>query len=140
MDDTIRRAAIDMQRPVFFSMVIIIAAYLPLLTLERVERRSSRRWPIRSVSRSLGALLLALTLVPVLSAWVFRRGARTWRNPLLEWVFDRYEGRCGGRSRTRGSSSAQASASWGLALALAGCSGPNSCRSSTRASSGFGRI
>jgi cobalt-zinc-cadmium resistance protein CzcA len=38
VDDTIRRAAIEMQRPVFFSMVIIIAAYLPLLTLERVER------------------------------------------------------------------------------------------------------
>ena len=39
VDDTIRRAAIEMQRPVFFSMVIIIAAYFPLFTLERVERR-----------------------------------------------------------------------------------------------------
>ena len=32
-----------------------------------------------------------LTLVPVLATWVFRHGARTWRNPLLEWMFDRYE-------------------------------------------------
>ena len=41
--------------------------------------------------RAVGALLLALTLVPVLATWVFRHGARTWRNPLLEWLFDRYE-------------------------------------------------
>ena len=92
VDETIRRAAMEMQRPVFFSMVIIIAAYFPLLTLERVERRLFTPMAYTVCFALLGALLLALTLVPVLSTWVFRHGARTWRNPVLEWLFDRYEG------------------------------------------------
>jgi heavy metal efflux system protein len=37
VDDTISRAAIEMQRPVFFSLVIIIAAYFPLFALDRVR-------------------------------------------------------------------------------------------------------
>ncbi len=91
IDDTIRWAAIEMQRPVFFSMVIIIAAYLPLLTLERVERRLFTPMAYTVCFALIGALILSLTLVPVLATWVFRHGARTRRNPLLEWVFDRYE-------------------------------------------------
>src|SRR5207249_11372393 len=35
----VRAAALDVQRPILFSLLIIIAAYIPLLTLERVERR-----------------------------------------------------------------------------------------------------
>ena len=91
VDDTIRRAAIEMQRPVFFSMVIIIAAYLPLLTLERVERRLFTPMAYTVCFALLGALILSLTVVPVLATWVFRNGAPTRRSPLLEWVFDRYE-------------------------------------------------
>jgi Cu/Ag efflux pump CusA len=91
VDDTSRRAAIEMQRRVFFSLVIIIAAYIPLFTLERVERRLFTPMAYTVCFALLGALILALTLVPVLATWVFRRGARTWRNPALEWLFDRYE-------------------------------------------------
>ena len=80
-----------MQRPIFFSLAIIIAAYLPLFTLERVERRLFTPMAYTVCFALLGALALALTLVPVLATWVFRHGARTWRNPLLEWMFDRYE-------------------------------------------------
>jgi cobalt-zinc-cadmium resistance protein CzcA len=92
VDETIRRAALEMQRPVFFSLVIIIAAYLPLFTLERVERRLFTPMAYTVCFALLGALILALTLVPVLATWVFRHGARTWRNPVLEWLFDRYGG------------------------------------------------
>ena len=91
VDETIRRAAIEMQRPIFFSLAIIIAAYLPLFALERVERRLFTPMAYTVCFALLGALILALTLIPVLSTWVFRHGARTWRNPLLEVVFDRYE-------------------------------------------------
>ena len=64
VDETIRRAALEMQRPVFFSLVIIIAAYLPLFTLERVERRLFTPMAYTVCFALLGALLLALTLVP----------------------------------------------------------------------------
>ena len=123
VDDTIRRAALDMQRPVFFSMVIIIAAYFPLLTLERVERRLFTPMAYTVCFALVGALLLALTLVPVLSAWVFRRGARTWRNPFLEWLFDRYEGAVRWTLAHTRLVIGAGSAVVGLALALAGALG-----------------
>ena len=91
VDETIRRAALEMQRPIFFSLLIIIAAYLPLFTLERVERRLFTPMAYVVCFALVGALLLTLTLVPVLATWIFRSGARTWRNPVLEWVFTRYE-------------------------------------------------
>jgi hypothetical protein len=37
--DTIRDAALEVERPIFFSLIIIVSAYIPLFTLERVERR-----------------------------------------------------------------------------------------------------
>ena len=91
VDETIRRAAIEMQRPIFFSLLIIIAAYLPLFTLERVERRLFTPMAYTVCFALVGALLLTLTLIPVLATWLFRTGVRTSRNPVLEWLFDRYE-------------------------------------------------
>jgi cobalt-zinc-cadmium resistance protein CzcA len=90
VDETIRRAAFEMQRPIFFSLVIIIAAYFPLFALERVERRLFTPMAYVVCFALVGALLLTLTLVPVLATWVFRSDARTWRNPVLEWIFTRY--------------------------------------------------
>ena len=37
--DAVRDAALEVERPIFFSLLILISAYLPLFTLERVERR-----------------------------------------------------------------------------------------------------
>jgi heavy metal efflux system protein len=91
VDETIRRAALEIQRPIVFSLLIIIAAYLPLFTLERVERRLFTPMAYTVCFALVGSLLLALTLVPVLATWIFRSGARTWRNPLLEWMVERYE-------------------------------------------------
>jgi cobalt-zinc-cadmium resistance protein CzcA len=39
----------------------------------------------------LGSMLLALTLIPVLATYLFRHGARIWENPVLKWLYDRYE-------------------------------------------------
>jgi heavy metal efflux system protein len=40
----------------------------------------------------LGSLLLALTLIPVLATYLFRHGAKGWENPVLAWLYRRYEG------------------------------------------------
>jgi len=44
----IRNAALEVESPIFFSLLIIIAAYIPLFTLQRVERRLFTRWRSRS--------------------------------------------------------------------------------------------
>lgn len=79
----IRDAAFEMESPIFFSMLIIIAAYLPLFTLERVERRLFTPMAFTVCAALLGALLISMTLVPTLATYLFRNGGSTWDNPLI---------------------------------------------------------
>ncbi|MCS7079287.1 MAG: CusA/CzcA family heavy metal efflux RND transporter [Chloracidobacterium sp.] len=84
--ETVRRAALGIERPVFFSLVILICAYLPLFTMERVEYRLFGPMAFTVCSALLGALILSLTLTPVLASYWFARGARAWENPAVEWL------------------------------------------------------
>ena len=79
-----------MERPIFFSLVILIAAYLPLFTLERVERRLFTPMAFTVCSALIGSLICALTLIPVLATFLFRKGPR-WRNPIMTWLTNGYE-------------------------------------------------
>lgn len=88
---TIMGAALEVESPIFFSLLIIISAYIPLFTLERVERRLFTPMAYTVCFALLGSMLLALTLIPVLATYVFRNGCKTWENPLLRWLYDRYE-------------------------------------------------
>ena len=88
--DRVREAALAVQRPVLFSLMIIIAAYIPLLTLERVERRLFTPMAMTMCYALLGSLLLCLTLVPVLATFVFSRRTRIRENRLLDLVIERY--------------------------------------------------
>ena len=87
----IRDAALEVERPIFFSLLIIIAAYIPLFTLERVERKLFTPMAFTVSYALLGSMLLALTLIPVLATYLFRDGAKSWENPILPWLAKRYE-------------------------------------------------
>jgi heavy metal efflux system protein len=89
--EAIRQAALAVQRPIMFSLLIIIAAYIPLLTLERVERRLFTPMAMTVVFALLGALVLALTLVPAVASLLFRIGETARRHVLLDWLNTRYE-------------------------------------------------
>ncbi|WP_031495325.1 efflux RND transporter permease subunit [Bryobacter aggregatus] len=90
--DVIREAALEVERPIFFSLFILIAAYLPLFTLERVERRLFTPMAFTVCAALLGSLLFALTLIPVLATYLFQKDFKGWDNPLLNWLVERYEG------------------------------------------------
>jgi cobalt-zinc-cadmium resistance protein CzcA len=83
---TVGIAARDAQRPILFSLLIIIAAYIPLLTLQRVERRLFTPMALTVCYALLGSLLLSLTLIPALSAYVFRGRTTVRRHWLIERV------------------------------------------------------
>lgn len=83
---SIRDAALEVERPIFFSLLIIISAYIPLFTLQRVERKLFTPMAFTVCYALLGSMLLALTLIPVLATYMFRKGARTWENPLMPWL------------------------------------------------------
>ena len=87
----VRDAALDVESPLFFSLIIIISAYVPLFTLERVERRLFTPMAFTVCYALLGAMLIALTLVPVLATFLFRNGAKHWENPVLAWLSRIYE-------------------------------------------------
>jgi cobalt-zinc-cadmium resistance protein CzcA len=89
--ETIQNAALEVESPIFFSLLIIISAYIPLFTLERVERRLFTPMAYTVCYALLGSMLLALTLIPVLATHLFKNGCKSWENPVLRWLYDRYE-------------------------------------------------
>src|SRR4029077_13992257 len=75
------RAALDVSRPTFYSMAIIIAALIPVFTLQRVEGRIFRPLALTYSFALLGALVLALTVVPALCALALRPKNAHSRDP-----------------------------------------------------------
>ena len=63
-----------MGRPILFSKAIIITAFLPIFTFQRVEKRIFSPMAYTLTFAILGSLLLSLTLVPVLASYWLRRG------------------------------------------------------------------
>ncbi|HEX7702509.1 MAG TPA: efflux RND transporter permease subunit, partial [Kofleriaceae bacterium] len=89
----IRRAVHEVQRPVFFAIAIIITAYLPIFTLERIEGRLFRPMAWTVAFALLGALTFSILIAPVIAATVFRKGAREWKNPIMATITSHYRRR-----------------------------------------------
>lgn len=79
-------AAQEIERPVFFSVLMIMVAYLPLLSLTRIEGLLFRPMALTMVFALMGSLIFALFVVPVLASIIFRHGYREWENPLLTLI------------------------------------------------------
>ncbi len=88
--ERIREAAHEVQRPVFFAIAIIITAYLPIFTLQRVEGRLFHPMAWTVAFALLGALLFSMLVAPVLSSVLFRKGVSEWHNPVMEFLKTRY--------------------------------------------------
>jgi cobalt-zinc-cadmium resistance protein CzcA len=90
VDQQIRDAAHEVQRPVFYARGMIITAYLPIFTLQAVEGRLFRPMAWMVSFALLGALVFSLLLAPVLSSLAFSKGASEWENPVMTWLTNRY--------------------------------------------------
>ena len=88
--EVVREAAHEVQRPVFYAIAIIITAYLPIFTLQRVEGRLFRPMAWTVAFALLGALIFSMLIAPVLSTLLFREGVKEWRNPAMAFLTDRY--------------------------------------------------
>ena len=95
--DAILEATVAVGRPTFFSMLIVIAANIPIFTLQRQEGRifAPMAWTVTSAL--VGSLLLSLTLVPLLCYTLLRaplphgenrlvRACQRSYEPLLRWA------------------------------------------------------
>jgi cobalt-zinc-cadmium resistance protein CzcA len=86
----ILRAAHEVQRPVFYSIAIIITAYLPIFTLQAVEGRLFKPMAWTVAFALLGALIFSMFVGPVIAAVVFPKGTREWHNPLMGFLTRMY--------------------------------------------------
>jgi cobalt-zinc-cadmium resistance protein CzcA len=88
--EKISEASHEVQRPVFYAIAIIITAYLPIFTLQRVEGRLFHPMAWTVAFALLGALLFSIIIAPVLASFAFAKGAREWHNPIMDFIIDRY--------------------------------------------------
>src|SRR5271156_4299298 len=88
--EQIREAAHEVQRPVFYAIGIIVTAYLPIFTLQAVEGRLFKPMAWTVAFALLGALIFSMLIAPVLSSFLFYKGAREWHNPVMSWLTERY--------------------------------------------------
>ncbi len=108
---TIERATIEVGRPTFFSMLIIIAAHIPIFTLQRHEGRifAPMAWTVTSAL--VGSLLLSLTLVPLLCFFLLRKKIPHGENAVVRFIKKPY---------LSALQAALAHPRWVIVLALAG--------------------
>jgi heavy metal efflux system protein len=88
--EKIGAAAHEVQRPVFYAIAIIITAYLPIFTLQRVEGRLFHPMAWTVAFALLGALIFSIVIAPVLASFAFAHGAKEWPNPAMEFCIRHY--------------------------------------------------
>ncbi len=88
---TIYKAVTEVGRPTLFSMLVIIAAHIPIFTLQRAEGRIFSPMAFSVTSALIGSLILSLTLVPLLCLWLLRDRIPHHDNRLLTWFKKIYQ-------------------------------------------------
>ncbi len=91
MTDKERRAVIidatnEVGRPTLFSMLIIIAAHIPIFALQRHEGRIFQPMALSVTTALIGSLVFSLTLVPLLAYWMLRKKLPHGDNRLVGWT------------------------------------------------------
>jgi cobalt-zinc-cadmium resistance protein CzcA len=88
--EIIVQAAAEVDRPIFYAVAVIIAAFLPIYALSGPSGALFRPMADTTIFALVGALILALTLVPALCFWTLRR-VRERRNVAFEAIRDVYK-------------------------------------------------
>jgi len=86
LTEVILAAARDVDRPVFYSVAVIIAGYAPIYVLTGPAGKLFDPMADTMLFGLVGALILSLTLVPVLASYWFKRGVRERVNKPFEWI------------------------------------------------------
>src|SRR5262249_36335284 len=88
--DVIREAAKDVERPIFYAIGVIIAGYLPIYALAGPSGRLFRPMADTMGFALLGALLCALTLLPVLCSYFLSKQISEPKAVVFEYVKNAY--------------------------------------------------
>lgn len=89
-EDSILRRTTEVARPIFFSTLIIITAYLPLFAFEHIEKKFFTPMAYTVGYALLGALAVALFLIPGLAFYAYYKPRKIYHNRWLERLGDIY--------------------------------------------------
>jgi len=92
LQEVILAAAKDVDRPIFYSVAVIIAGYIPIYALGGPSGKLFHPMADTMSIALIGALILTLTFVPVMCAYWFKSGVRERENKPFEWVRRKYMG------------------------------------------------
>jgi len=84
--EVIADAAAEVDRPIFYAVAVIVAGFLPIYVLSGPSGLLFKPMADTTIFALVGALLLTLTLLPVLCSWALRKGVRERRNAVLEAI------------------------------------------------------
>lgn len=88
--EVIKEAVAEVGRPTLFSMLIIIAAHIPIFALQRHEGRIFQPMALSVTAALIGSLIFSLTLVPLMAYWMLRRGVPHGDNRLVTFTKNLY--------------------------------------------------
>ena len=103
LQEVILAAAKDVDRPIFYSVAVIIAGYIPIYALTGPSGKLFHPMADTMSIALVGALILTLTFVPVMCAYLFRKGVHESVNRPFEWIRRKYAAqldRCLDRPKT----------------------------------------
>jgi cobalt-zinc-cadmium resistance protein CzcA len=92
LHEVLLAAARDVDRPIFYSVAVIIAGYIPIYALTGPSGKLFQPMADTMAIALIGALILTLTFVPVMCAFFFKKGVRERANRPFEWVRRKYAG------------------------------------------------
>ncbi len=82
----IQDAAKEVGRPILFGILIIIAVYIPILTLQGIEGKMFVPMALTVGMALIGSLILTLTFVPVLSSFFLKEKKNHKEPRLIHWI------------------------------------------------------
>ncbi len=88
-ESTLKRT-IDVARPILFSTLIIITAYLPLFTFEHIEKKLFTPMAYTVGYALIGAMCASFLLTPALSFMIYRKPTKMRKNKWLEKLTEGY--------------------------------------------------
>ncbi|MEP7347453.1 MAG: efflux RND transporter permease subunit, partial [Gemmatimonadaceae bacterium] len=91
LKEVIAEAAAEVDRPIVYAIAVIVAGFLPIYVLSGPSGRLFGPMADTTIFALIGALVLTLTVVPVLCVWVLRKGVKERKNPIYERVRAMYE-------------------------------------------------
>lgn len=86
----VMRAALQVAQPIFFGILVIITAYFPLFAFQRIEYKLFSPMAYAVGFALLGALVVALTLIPGLAFIAYRKPTKMFHNKALDALTPRY--------------------------------------------------